>query len=179
MDTHEKFLEFNGNNIVFIKDGNNYFIALKSICEALGVDYLRCYKNAKKDPILGPVVSELTLQVDKNGKKQRRKLTCVPEQYIYGWIFSLKSDSPDLIAYKRTCYELLYNFFHGTILNRKELLLERSATAEQIAKLEEELKEQSLFVKLQDLKLKNKNLNSQLGTMDKEMIKQPELFSNN
>lgn len=179
MDTHEKFLEFNGNNIVFINQGNNYYIALKPICEALGIDYIRAYKNAKSDPILGDLLSDQTVQVTKNGKKQGRKLICIPERYVYGWIFSLKSDSSELISYKKTCYDILFAHFHGIILNRKELLLERSETAEQIAKLEEELKEQSSFVKLQNLKLKNKNLNSQLGTMDKEMIKQPELFSNN
>ena len=52
MKTHEKFLEFNGKNIIFININGSYWIALKPICEALEVDYIRCFKNAKNDPIL-------------------------------------------------------------------------------------------------------------------------------
>ena len=176
MEKHEKFLEFNGKNIVFINVEGIYYIALKPICEALEVDYIRSFKNAKNDAILGSVLSEQTMQVSKNGKKQGRKMTCIPEKFIYGWLFSLKSDSKELISYKKTCYDLLYDHFHGIISNRKEILLERNATAEEIFQIEEELKQDEKYKKLQNLQSKKKTLNSQLGIMDKEMIKQPELF---
>ncbi len=45
MKTHQKFLEFNGKNIIFLNVDGTYWIALKPICEALGVDYVRCFKN--------------------------------------------------------------------------------------------------------------------------------------
>ena len=60
--------------------------------------------------------------------------------YIYGWIFSLRSESIELQNYKRTCYELLYNYFHGTITNRKELLLERVEIDVKINEIKKELK---------------------------------------
>ena len=109
MNKHEHFLSFNGKNIIYVKVDKTYWIALKPICEALNVDYIRSFRNAKNDPILGSVLSEQTIQVAKNGKKQGRNMTCIPEKYVYGWLFSLRSDSPELLAYKRTCYELLYN----------------------------------------------------------------------
>ena len=120
MNTHQKFLQFNGKNIVFLKVDGTYWIALKPICEALEVDYVRCFKNAKNDPILGPALSKQTMQVSKNGLSQLRNVTCIPEEFVYGWIFSLKSESEQLTDYKRTCYSLLFNHFHGTITNRKE-----------------------------------------------------------
>ena len=33
------------------------------------VDYIRYFKNAKNDPILGAVLSKQTIQVEKNHKK--------------------------------------------------------------------------------------------------------------
>lgn len=176
MEKHEKFLEFNGKNIVFINTNGIYYIALKPICEALGIEYTRSFKNAKIDPILGPALSIQPMQVSNNGKMQYRNVTCVPEKFIYGWLFSLRSDSKELVSYKKTCYDLLYDHFHGIISNRKEILLERNATAEEIFQIEEELKEDEKYKKLQNLQSKKKTLNSQLGIMDKEMIKQPELF---
>lgn len=80
----EKFLKFNGTDIIFVKEDGIYWIVLKSICEALNIDYIRSFKNVKKDEILGSVLSEQTIQVSKNGKKQGRKMTCIPEEYVYG-----------------------------------------------------------------------------------------------
>jgi len=125
MNKHEKFLAFNGKNIVFISVEGFYWIAIKPICDALNIDADRSIKNIKIDPILAPEWSKQTIQVSKNGKKQLRNVTCIPEKFIYGWIFSLRSDSKELTEYKKTCYNLLYNHFHGTITNRKELLIER------------------------------------------------------
>lgn len=105
-------------------------------------------------------------------------MTCLPEKYIYGWLFSLRSDSPELIEYKRTCYELLYNHFHGTITNRKELLLERNKIETKIFQIKQELEEKDeKYNELGELQSKRKQLSSLLNNIDKELIKQPELFN--
>lgn len=93
MKTHQKFLEFNGNKIVFISVDGTYWIALKPICEALNIEYTRSFKNVKNDPILAPELAVQPMQVSKNGKSQLRNVTCITEKYIYGWIFSLRSES--------------------------------------------------------------------------------------
>lgn len=178
MEKHEKFLEFNGKNIVFLNVKGVYWIALKPICEALNIEYSRSFKNAKNDPILGPALAIQPMQVSKNGKKQLRNVTCISEKYIYGWLFSLRSDSKELVEYKRTCYELLYNHFHGTITNRKELLLERNKIDDEIFIIKKSLKEEDdKYQELENLITKRKALSSQLSTIDKELIKQPELFA--
>ena len=175
---HEKFLEFNGNKIIFLNADGQYWIAIKPICEALGIDPYRSIKNLKNDPILGPEWSKQTTQVSKNGKMQGRNITCLPEKYIYGWIFSLRSESKQLIEYKRTCYELLYNHFHGTITNRKELLVQRNELDTQIHKLTEELKkDDEKYKQLATLKTKRKTLSTQLNSIDKELVQTPELFN--
>lgn len=180
MQKHQKFLEFNGKKIIFLSVDGTYWIAIRPICEALGIQASRSYKNIKKDPILGSAWSVQTMQVSKNGTFQGRNMTCLPEKYIYGWIFSLRSESTELTEYKRTCYDLLYNHFHGTITNRKELLIERSTVDERISSLKSEMKEQDeKFKELQKLQSKRKKISEELNTFDKELIKQPELFENN
>lgn len=176
MNKHEKFLEFNGKKIIFLSVDGIYWIALKPICEALGVDYIRCFKNAKNDEILGPALSKQTIQVSKNGKLQGRNVTCIPEEFIYGWIFSLRSDSKELTAYRRTCYRLLYKHFHGTITNRKELLVERKEVIEQIHEAELEVKNIEAVQRLEKLKAKRAHLSTELNKSDKEIIRQSSLL---
>ena len=180
MKTHEKFLEFNGKRIVFLSKDGTYWIALKPICEALELSTERYLKRTKRDHFFKSCLDILSMQVSKNGKTQSRKLTCMPEQYIYGWICSLNSDDEKLTEYKKTCYELLYNHFHGTITNRKELLIKRKSLDTEIFDTKAELKKQDEKYKhLQELQTKRKTINTQLNSIDKELIKQPNLFGNN
>lgn len=123
-----KFLQFNNTNIYFIDvDGMNW-IAVNPICKALNIDERRCLRNLKNDPILAPEVSKQALQVGENGIIQSRNMTCVSEQYIYGWIFSLTSDSNELLEFKKECHNLLHDHFRGTIGNRKAYLEQKAET---------------------------------------------------
>jgi hypothetical protein len=114
-----KFLEFNGKTLVFLAVDGQYWVALKPICEVLGVDYIRVFRNTKEDPIFGELLSDQTM-VAADGKS--RKMASLPEKWIYGWIFQLESKSPELLQYKKLCYEILSDYFHGAITGRKELL---------------------------------------------------------
>ena len=176
MTNQKDFLKLNGNAIIFLSVDGTYWIALKPICEALKVDYVRSFKNVKNDSILGAVLSKQTIQVSNNGVFQGRKMTCIPEKYIYGWLFSLRSESPELTEYKRTCYELLYNHFHGSITNRKELLVEKSDVLKEIRETENELQQNKVSQKLESLKARRKKLSFDLLKIDKDLVTQTNLF---
>tara|TARA_R110002126_G_scaffold39767_3_gene117643 strand:- start:4666 stop:5202 length:537 start_codon:yes stop_codon:yes gene_type:complete len=174
MKKHEKFLEFNGKKIIFLSFDGTYWIALKPICEALNVDWNRSYQNVKNDPIFAPELAKQQMQVSKNGKSQLRNMTCITEEFVYGWLCSLRSNNVNLSEYKKTCYKLLYKHFHGTITNRKELLLERNEIDTKIHNLKVKLKENDLDYKtLQNLQTERKTVSTQLNSMDKKIVKQP------
>ena len=99
-----KFLEFNGKTLLFLTVEGKYWVALKPICEALGVDYLCVFKNTKKNPIFSEVLS-LQLMVAADGRF--RKMSSLPENWIYGWIMQLQSKSPELLQYKKLCCKVL------------------------------------------------------------------------
>jgi len=177
MKKHENFLKFNGKRIVFLSVDGTYWIPLKPICEALNVDVRRSRELAQNDPILGSEVSIQALQLPKNGKIQGRNMTCLPEKYIYGWIFSLRSESEQLTEYKRTCYELLYNYFHGTITNRKELLIERQALDTEINQMRNDIITDNRSVALRKVEYQRRKLSAALNKNDDENLRQTSMFN--
>lgn len=177
MNTHQKFLQFNGKKIVFLSADGTYWIPLKPILQALNLDERRWLQKTRRDAFFRGCLLNMSIQVPENDNNQARKMTCLPEKYIYGWICFLNADNEELIKYKKTCYELLYNHFHGTITNRKELLLQRSELDKQILELKKSLKqEDEKYKSLQELQNRRKTVSTQLNSIDKELIKQPELF---
>lgn len=174
MKNHEKFLEFNNNKIFFLNTDGIYWIALKPILDALNLESDRYLKRTKRDRFFGTRLDTVSIQVENNGKIQGRNMVCLPEKYIYGWICILNSDNKELDAYKETCYDLLYDHFHGTITNRKELLMKRDELDTKIHSIKMSLKEQDdTYKELQNLETQRKTVSTQLNSMDKEIIKDP------
>lgn len=177
MNTHQKFLAFNGKNIICLNVDGTYWIALRPILEALKMDADSSIKTTKNDPFLGGCTSIQTVQVGKNGKNQGRKMTCIPEKYIYGWLCFLRSDNKELNKYKETCYNLLYDHFHGTITNRKDLLLERRTIDTEMFEIKESLKNANeKYKKLEILQAKRKSVTNQLNSIDKNLLNQTSMF---
>tara|TARA_R100000655_G_scaffold39519_1_gene74798 strand:- start:199 stop:732 length:534 start_codon:yes stop_codon:yes gene_type:complete len=177
MNKHEKFLEFNNNKIFFLNANGIYWIALKPILDALNLESDRYLKRTKRDHFFGTRLDTMSIQVENNGIIQGRNMVCLPEKYIYGWICILNSDNKELEEYKETCYDLLYDHFHGTITNRKELLQERKQIDTEIHKIKKVLKEEDeTFINLKRLEGKRKGISLKLNRIDNELTKDPELF---
>jgi len=164
----KKFLEFNGKSIHFLAVDGQYWIAIKPICEALNVDYIRQFKNLQDDKILGLLLSEQTM-VAADGKL--RKMTSLPEFYIYGWIFQIQSDSEELAAYKWECYRILYEFFHGSITGRKELLSQKARLQLEIDKCFNTLQPE-VALQLDKAKSQLTSINNKLRILDQEVMEE-------
>lgn len=134
-----KFLEFAGHNIYFKKINGAYWVAIKPICEALGVDYNNQFKNIKKDSILKDQYQPLKMP---DRRERMQTMGCLSEGFLYGWLFNIRSTNPNFNEYKLECYNVLFNFFTGSIT--KEKLDDEAITAldqefEDFNNLEEEL----------------------------------------
>jgi hypothetical protein len=116
------FIEINGKKVHFIRKKGIYWIMVKSVCEALDVNFESQRQRIKEDLILGS--AHAVWQVQISGDDQKRGYVFLPEEYIYGWIFSINSDSEELLAYKKECYHVLFNHFHGIITKQTELYRE-------------------------------------------------------
>jgi hypothetical protein len=146
------YIEFNEKKIHFFKKKGTYWIIVKSVCEALNVDYERQRKRINEDPILGSAPSNQTVQM--LGEDQRRTYLCLPEEYIYGWIFSIQSNSEELLAYKKKCYHVLFHHFHGIITEQTELYLEISKEKKKSADYENKLLEIPEYQEFVDSKMR-------------------------
>lgn len=171
-DQSKKFLEFNGKTIYFLAIDGKYWIAIKPICEALGINYDRQYKNLLKHRILSGVYAKQHMH-DSSGRLQQ--MISLPEEYIYGWIFSINSDSEELARYQDECYHVLFHYFHGAITRRTELLVERTHKEQRIAELKAVLEATPEFKELQDLEAEKKKIPKALSALDEQILKESQL----
>jgi hypothetical protein len=170
-----KFLEFNGKTLVFLAVDGEYWVALKPICEALNVEYTRTFKNSKADPIFGAALAIQPMQVPGD---QTRNMICLPEKWIYGWLISIQSASPELQQYKKQCYEVLNNYFHGAITGRKNLLREKAKIQIEINSIFKRLSVEDTLI-LDRAKSKINRINGELRRLDGEMIQEERNLFNN
>jgi len=171
----KKFLEFNGKAIYFQSIDGQYWIAIRPICEALNIQFSRQLKNIKKDEILCDVWSKQTMRDTKN---RLQMMVALPEKYIYGWLFSINSSSDVFQKYKLKCYDLLFDYFQGSVTQRKELIEEKIYIEKDIRELEAELSRNEDYKKLMQLKGERLLNGKQLRNYDKKEIDtQLELFN--
>jgi prophage antirepressor-like protein len=166
-DSFSRTLEFNGKNITVIHNEGKWWVAIKPICDALEVEYTRTFKNLKEDEILGQLLAEQPM-VASDGRT--REMLCLPEKFIYGWLFSIRSESPALKKYKLVCYDILYNHFHGALTGRIETLTERVDLDMQIIDLQDQLLQSEQFLKIQELKKRKTQLGKRLRELDAELV---------
>ena len=167
MKSIEKFLDFNGGKVYFLAADGQWWIAIKPICEALGVDFERQRKNLKADPILGQLPSVQTV-VAVDGKS--RKMVCLPEFHVYGWLFKLRSSAEGFEAFQWKCYELLYNYFHGSITDRNKYLKERTTSRAEAAQLRKALGADPNYTRLQELQGRAKSADKALKQLDQDLV---------
>ena len=162
-----KFLSFNNTNIYFIDVNGVNWIALKPICTILNIPYTRQLETIKKHQILGRAY---TLQYMHDTTNRLQKMSCLPEKFIYGWIFSIQSNSEELKKYQQECYEILYNHFHGTITKRKESLELKADLVIKKNEILEKLQEQEIYKDYLNIKKELSLVNSTLSKQDNQII---------
>lgn len=171
-----KFLQFNGKSIYFLNVDGTYYVAVKPICDALNIDSKQQIKNIKKHQILGDVGCVHTLR---DSLERMQNMFCLPEQYVYGWIFSIRSKSEDLAEYQRECYDVLYKHFHGGITELSKTLKKKSEHVEQRNQVLNRLSANSDFLKLKEIEKFIKKDNQEIAqSQDAIKNQQLNLFKN-
>ena len=98
-------------------------------------------------------------------------MASLPENWIYGWIMQLESNSQELLQYKKLCNEVLKDFFHGTITGRKELLSQKATAQLAIDEVMNSLAPDNILKIERYNKIINQ-LNAKLRALDGEMIRE-------
>jgi len=154
-----EIIEFKDTEIYCpIRDGEIY-VAIKPVCEALGVDVNGQKQRIKRDQNLG----QLGVLVHAVGRDEKsRKMFCLPHKYIYGWLFSIdvsqvkESARQRVIDYRNECYEVLYDHFWNNAKKYKQRDRHILALQDEIEAMTEERK--LLGRKIKDHKSKIKEM---------------------
>jgi len=163
----KKFLEFNGKVLYFVAHDGTYWVAIRPICEALGIEYINEYKRLKRHRILGTNVANMAMM---DAQNRLFKMVSLPEKYIYGWLFSLDSGKAPLQEYQLKCYDLLYEYFHGSITGRHQALLEKSDALGEMEGIMSELSTDPNYLRLNKARAKFLLASKKLKELDDDFI---------
>lgn len=156
---------FRGQTLLTVRDGDQVRVALRPICEALGLDWSGQRQRIMRDPILSKAVGVTPTPRGCNGNTS--EMVTLPLEFLNGWLFGIAARRvrPEaregLIAYQEECYAVLarhwgitprralppaqYLAAHGrrarivTMLVRARTALERRALHDQLAQLSADL----------------------------------------
>ena len=107
-------INFNNQQLLTVeKDGVKY-VAVKPICENLGIDWDSQRTKIKNNHILNEGAVIITFPSE-GGPQQT---TCLPIDMINGWLFTISPNKvseeirPVVLYYQRECYRVLFEFWN-------------------------------------------------------------------
>ncbi len=105
---------FAGGHVVAVKISDEVYVAVKPICEAIGLDWGGQYKRIQRDALLREGMSVMTMP--SSGGPQEAVYLSI--SLLNGWLLGVSETRvrPELrerlIKYRRECHEVLFNHFN-------------------------------------------------------------------
>lgn len=152
-----EIIEFKDTEIYCPVENGQIYVAIKPICEALGIDHSSQVKRIKRDEKTSQLWSSMTTVGADN---KSRQMVCLPLKFIFGWIFTVdsglvkKGSKEQLIAYQLECYDVLYEHFwnNAKAIKKKETMLTESE--KRIAEMEGSKKDLARKIKAEKERFK-------------------------
>ena len=107
-------VDFHGDAIFAVERFDGVYVALKPVCEALGIDPKSQRAKVQRDPVLSEGGVMVTLPTP-GGPQEVLGLRL---DLLNGWLFGIDSSRvrdevrEKVILYQRECYRVLYDHFH-------------------------------------------------------------------
>ena len=114
IQTQLQTIQFYNRTLTTFEQNGIYYVAMKPICENIGLAWNAQYERIKRDEVLSQGMVIIT--TPSNGGEQQT--LCLPIQYLNGWLFGIdvKRVKPEiretLITYKRECYQALFDYWN-------------------------------------------------------------------
>ena len=108
----------NGISLQVVADEREQLVAVKPVCETLGVDYPGQFAKLKEHPLYSSVIG-LCPTVGADGKE--REMVCLPLRYFPSWLFSINPNNvkeevrENLMEYQKKCNDILYDYFFSRV----------------------------------------------------------------
>lgn len=171
-----QIITVNEKEILIISENSNKYVAIRPICEAIGIDYSSQLKKIKEDSILSSVV---VLSTTTGADEKQYKMQTLPLRYVFGWLFRIDSRNvkeeirESMEKYQKECYDVLFD----TFTKRTSILKEKTDYQIEIDNLETNWKATEEYKKIQKLKSLQTDATKRLNNLDKDVInEQLDLF---
>ncbi len=132
-------VDFQGTKLLTMHDGVEARVAIRSICEALGIDWSGQLAKIKADPVLSEGVG-LSPTPSQGGMQDTVTL---PLGMLQGWLFKIHPNKvrPEaretVLAFQRECYQVLHDYWtKGAAINPRMAQALPSATGDIIKLIE-------------------------------------------
>ena len=108
----------NGISLQVVADEREQLVAVKPVCEILGVAYQSQQAKLKEHPIFGSVI---TLSVTTGADGKTYEMVCLPLRYFPSWLFSINPNNvkeevrENLMEYQKKCNDVLYDYFFSRV----------------------------------------------------------------
>ena len=119
MSKQIKLVEFHGTQIPTISKNGKPFVSMKPIVEGMGLNWPSQFKKIKKNKVLSSTIVIMTT-VGEDSKE--REMTCIPLEYLNGWLFTLdptraKGEGVEetIIEYQKECFHALHEHWFGKV----------------------------------------------------------------
>lgn len=170
-------INVNGKEINIEKIDAVDYIAIKPICNAIGVNYTTQIEKIDEDEKLHQL-TPLGGMVAEDGKT--RKMRAIPYRYVFGWLFTISPKNVSgevrkrIMRYRDECYDALFDHF----TKRNTIIKEKVTYQKKIGELKEELKKNPIQQEIKILESKVKNASERLNNLDKNIVnEQMDLFN--
>lgn len=143
----------NGISLQVVADEREQFVAVKPVCEILGVDAKSQREKIEEHPLFSSV-RVLSPSTGADGKTYM--MVCLPLRYFPSWLFSINPTNvkeeirENLLEYQKKCNDVLFDYFfrrtdfaekkEKAVAKAKEVLDEKTEQV-RIAKSEQKLAE--------------------------------------
>lgn len=151
----------NNVSLQVVADEREQLVAVKPVCEILGVDYPGQFTKLKEHPIYGSTIG-LSPTVGADGKD--REMVCIPLRFFPGWLFSINPDNvkeearESLMKFQLKCNDVLFDYF----FNRADFAYKKEKAVAKAKEVYDE-KAELLRVAKSELKVAETNFNKALN----------------
>ena len=132
-------VDFRGDTLFGFHEGENIFVGLKPIVEAMGLDWSAQLKRVKRDPILSEGMAMMATPFGRGGDQEA---VCLRLDLVNGWLFTIMTDRikdegvrEKVITYQRECYRVLNDHFAGKRKSSEAMMMDDEVSESESTRL--------------------------------------------
>lgn len=137
-------IQFNNINILTIKENDRIYVAMRDVCNGLGIDWEGQRQRIMRHDVLSTCTCNIQAQIP--GDDQSRSIITMPIEYLQGWLFTIQTGSvkPEirhqLIEFQRECFHVLHDYWVSGVAINPRKALDYIALSKEASKLRNELR---------------------------------------